>query len=141
MMWLFGALRQPPEGSSVPAQSDYDYSAIYESAQGSFPLTIWEREAGVGQKVLKDRDPFRLSVVNTPTIIQSCPADSARSSSARPSRGCIPQLYSPLARLSVPHHENGNPNLASFQHKRWIASSCRSMTHFICGRRHHQCRW
>jgi hypothetical protein len=51
-------------------------AVIYGFAQGSFLLTIWEHEAGVGQKVIEDRDSFRLSVVNTPTNIQSSPADS-----------------------------------------------------------------
>jgi hypothetical protein len=55
-------------------QCDY-YCAIFEFAQGSFPLTIWENSQEIGQRITMDRDSFRLSVVNTPTNIQSSISD------------------------------------------------------------------
>jgi hypothetical protein len=77
MAWFFrdGSKPTMDEASLAPAQCDY-YCAIFEFAQGSFPLTIWENDADVGQRITADRDSFRLSVVNTPTNIQSSPTDS-----------------------------------------------------------------
>jgi hypothetical protein len=70
-------------GKERPSMDDSDasltqcdhYCAIFEFAQGSFPLTIWENSQEIGQRITSDRDSFRLSVVNTPTNIQSSISD------------------------------------------------------------------